>query len=382
MKKINAVQCKTLSKPGLYRADDTLYLSVQESGRRSWIQRVMIDGRRHDIGLGSFPVVSLAKARKRAFRNREKIADGINPLLEKRRSSMPTFRVATERTHKSFAPSWKNEQHARSWMQVVQKHTFPILADLPVDQISQQDVLNVLEPIWTTRPETARRVRGRIRSVLRFCEAHGFVDRNVAGDAIDGALPAMPKVKEHLRALPYSEAPAAFKAIETKVTTESPRLCLLFILLTAARSNEAREATWGEIDLKSATWEIPASRMKAGKIHRVPLSKSALAVLDQAVNIRDGSDLIFPSPAKSGHPMANNTLKKHMVKVGLWERTVVHGFRTSFRTWAAECTDIPREVCEMALAHTVGTGVEQAYSRSDLLEKRVRLMQQWSRFLF
>ena len=379
MKKITAAQCKSITKPGLHRADDTLYLCVKPSGRRSWIQRVRIDGRQRDIGLGSYPVVPLAKARQRAFDNRVKIADGINPLADRRRANMPTFEEAAHQYHKSRQPSWKNEQHARSWMQVIQKHSFPILAALPVDKITQEDVLNVLEPIWTARPETARRVRQRIRSVLRYCQARNHVEQNVADERIDGALAPMPKVKEHHKALPYQEVSNAIKAIGSLVS--SARLCLKFLILTATRSNEAREATWGEIDRETATWEIPAERMKGRKPHRVPLSKSALDVLDEAENLRDGSDLIFPSVTKSGYAMTPDNLMKVWRKTGVAKDSTVHGFRTSFRTWASECTDTPREVCEMALAHAVGTHVEQAYSRSDLLEKRVQLMDAWNDYL-
>ena len=379
MRKITAAEVKSTTKPGMHRADDTLYLCVKPSGRRSWIQRVVVNGRRHSLGLGPYPVVTLAEARDLALDNRKMIQKGINPLADRRRSKMPTFRVATERTHKSFKESWKNEQHSRSWMQVVQKHAFPILADLPVDQITQQDVLNVLEPIWTTKPETARRVRQRIRSVLRYCEAHGFVDRNVAGDAIDGALPTMPKVKEHHKALPYREVPEAIKVIRSRVS--SARLCIRFLILTATRSNEAREATWSEIDRETSTWIIPKERMKAEREHRIPLSKAALAVLDEAEHLRDGSDLIFPSATKPGQPMTPDNLMKVWRKTGMAGDTTIHGFRTSFRVWAAERTDLPREVLEMALAHAVGNSVEQAYSRSDLLEKREKLMRLWDGFL-
>ena len=379
MDKITAAKLKSITTPGRYHADETLYLYVQDKGRKTWVQRITIDGRRSDIGLGSFPVVSLAKARQRAFDNRVKIADGINPLADRRRARMPTFAQAAEKYHASRKPSWKNEQHARSWMQVVQKHAYPVLAECPVDRISQQDVLAVLEPIWTKQAETARRVRQRIRAVLRYCEAHGFVDRNVAGDAIDGALPSMPKVKEHHKALDYRDVPNAVKIIGSRVS--SARLCLRFLIFTAARSNEARGATWGEIDRDSATWIIPASRMKGGRDHRVPLSKSALTVLDEAEHLRDGSDFIFPSAGKPGQPMTPDNLMKVWRKTGVAGATTVHGFRTAFRTWGAEQTDIPREVLELALAHAVGTHVEQAYSRSDMLEKRVRLMAAWDEFL-
>lgn len=378
MKKITAAQCKSITKPGLHRADDTLYLCVKPSGRRSWIQRVRIDGRQRDIGLGSFPVVSLAKAQQRAFDNRVKIAEGINPLADKRRLTMPSFEEAADHTHKSLEPTWKNKQHAVSWMQVVRKHAFPVLAHLQVDRITQQDVLVVLKPIWHQQPETARRVRQRIRAVLRYCQAHNHVQQNVADERIDGALPAMPKVKEHHKALPYHEVPEAIKAIGSLVS--SARLCLKFLILTATRSNEAREATWGEIDRETATWEIPAERMKGRKPHRVPLSTSALSILDQAEDLRDGSDLIFPSVTKPGHAMTPDNLIKVWRKMPMAGSTTIHGFRTSFRTWAAECTDIPREILEMALAHTLGA-VERANSRSDLLTKRRELAQTWDDFL-
>ena len=379
MRKITAAESKSITKPGLHRADDTLYLCVKRTGRKSWVQRVVIDGQRTDIGLGPLSVVSLAEAREKAFSNRRLIYRGGSPLRERRRTRMPTFAQAAEKTHGSLVPTFRSDLHAKNWMQVLQKHAYTVLADIPVDRITQQDVLSVLEPIWTTRPDTARRVRQRIRSVLRYSEAHGFVSRNVAGDAIDGALPAMPKVKEHHKALPYREVPEAIRVIGSRVS--SARLCLKFLILTATRSGEARESTWDEIDRETSTWTIPASRMKGGKPHRVPLSKSALAVLEETEHLRDGSDLIFPSASKPGRAMTPDNLMKVWRSTGIAKDTKVHGFRTSFRVWASECTDIPREVCELALAHAMGTGVEQAYSRSDLLEKRRELMQLWGDFL-
>ena len=379
MKKLTDAQARAIKKPGFYRADNTLYLCVKGPGCRSWIQRIVIDGRRRDIGLGPYPVVTLAKARQKAFENRVAIFEGRNPLLDKRRATMPTFGKAAEDTHRSLVPTFRSDLHKKNWIQVLEKHALPKLHNILVDRITQQDVLNVLKPIWTQRPDTARRVRQRIRAILNHCQAHGYIKENVAGDAIDGALPAMPKVKEHHKALPYRDVPEAIKVIGSRVS--AARLCLQFLILTATRSNEAREATWNEIDWETSTWTIPPSRMKGGKPHRVPLSETALAILDDAAGLRDGSDLIFPSASKPGHPMTPAILMKVWRETGIAKDTKVHGFRTSFRTWASERTEIPREVCELALAHTVGTGVEQAYSRSDLLEKRTTLMKQWSEFL-
>lgn len=379
MQRITKTEVKRVSEAGIYRADDTLYLRVRPSGRKHWIQRIVIEGRRTDLGLGSVEFVSLDEARRIALDNRAKIRNGDNPITDNRKVLMPTFGIAATKTHASLKPTWKNKQHSVSWMQVVQKHAFPVLENLPVDTITQRHVLDVLEPIWNKQPETARRVRQRIRAVLRWCQSKEYVTHNVADERIDGALPAMPKVKEHHKALPYRDVPEAVRVISSRVS--SARLCLRFLILTAVRSNEAREATWDEIDRETRTWNIPAERMKGGKPHRVPLSESALVVLDDAEHLRDGSDLIFPSVTKSRHPMTPDNLMKVWRKTGVAKDTTVHGFRTSFRTWAAEQTDIPREVLELALAHNLGSAVEQAYSRSDLLEKRVRLMDHWAEFL-
>ena len=381
MRKLTAAECRSISKPGFYRADDTLYLSVKPSGRRSWVQRVLIDGRRHDIGLGAFPVVSLRMARERAFDNRRSIDQGRNPLLEKRRATMPTFKVAAETAHAALAPQFRSDQHTRDWMNILRRHAQPKLGNIPVDRITQQDVLRVISPIWTDKTETARRVRQRIRTVLDYCRAHGHLTENVADDRINKALPKLPQVKANHRALDYREMPDAVKRIETEVASMPARLCLQFTILTAVRSNESREATWAEIDFETGTWTIPGDRMKSGKPHRVPLSNTALAVLEQARPLRNDSDLVFPSTTYPHRPMTSAALVKNLREIGLADKTTVHGFRSAFRTWAAERTDIPREICEMALAHTVGNAVEQAYSRSDLLEKRVELMSLWDEYL-
>ena len=313
--------------------------------------------------------------------NRTAIAAGRNPIAEERRSSIPTFAVAARRTHAMLKPRWRNDKHADSWMQTLERHAFPALGGLSVDRIERADVLALLTPIWGTRPETARRVRQRIRAVLRWAWAHGFITENVAGEAIDGALPAMPAVKAHLRALPYRDVAAALDTVEASRASLSAKACLRFVVLTACRSGEARLAKWDEIQFEAREWRIPGSRMKAGIEHRVPLSDTALAVLERVRSLRDESDLIFPSPARPRRPMSDMTLTKVMRDTGLAARATVHGFRSSFRTWASEQTDAPHAVMELSLAHAVGTAVEQAYARSDLLARRRKLMQQWADFL-
>ena len=381
MGKLTAARVRSITKRGLHGDGGTLYLAVAKGGSKSWVQRVTIDGKRRDIGLGGYPYVGLAAARQKAMDNRTAIAAGRNPIAEKRRSSIPTFAVAARRTHAMLKPRWRNDKHADSWMQTLERHAFPALGGLSVDRIERADVLALLTPIWGTRPETARRVRQRIRAVLRWAWAHGFITENVAGEAIDGALPAMPAVKAHLRALPYRDVAAALDTVEASRASLSAKACLRFVVLTACRSGEARLANWDEIYFEAREWRIPGSRMKAGIEHRVPLSDTALAVLERVRSLRDESDLIFPSPARPRRPMSDMTLTKVMRDTGLAARATVHGFRSSFRTWASEQTDAPHAVMELSLAHTVGTAVEQAYARSDLLARRRKLMQQWADFL-
>ena len=379
--KITAAKVNSITEPGMYLADDTLYLCVKPSGRRSWIQRLSFKGHRHDIGLGPTYAVSLSEARALAQENRIKRYRGINPLAERRKPGTISFRQAAIDTHAEHAPNW-SKRHSGTWMQMLEKHAFPKLGNRPVNEITQSDVLAVLEPIRTKRPETARRVRQRIRTILKYCQSKELVKENVADERIDGAFLSRTKKKGHFRALDYREMPGAYRTIESQFNTLPARLCLQFLILTATRSGEARGAKWSEIDRKSGTWTIPAERMeKTKKPHRIPLSKSALAVLDEAEHLRDDTDLIFPSPANPGKPLSDMVWAKPFVKTGLADRTTVHGFRASFKSWASECTEIPREVIEMALSHEVGNAVEQAYQRSDLLDKRRSLVQQWDSFL-
>ena len=385
MGNLTAAKAKSLSKPGMHGDGEGLYLSVSRSGSRSWVQRISIDGRRREIGLGSFPAIGLAQARGLAAANRTAVAEGRDPLAEKRetkrKAAIPTFREAAKRTFEANRPRWRNGKHTVSWWQTLERHAFPILGDMPVDRIGREDVLQVLTPIWSVRMETARRVRQRIRTILRWCMAHGYVEHNAAGEAIDGALPPMPRLRAHLRAMPYQEVAAALATVEASRASLASKLCLRFLVLTAARSGEARGATWDEIDQDTGEWRIPGSRMKAGVEHRVPLSDAALELLEQARVLRDGSGLIFPSSVKAGHPMSDMTLTQVLRKTGLAERSTVHGFRSAFRDWAAECTSAPHAVMELSLAHAVGSSVEQAYARSDLIEKRRVLMQAWADFV-
>ena len=380
MGRLTGAKAKSLSKPGRHGDSDTLYLCVKASGTKSWIQRITIDGQRHDIGLGAFPVVGLVKARERAFANRVAISDGRNPLAEKIKARIPTFREAAEKTIEANRPRWRNPKTDRNWTAALERHAFPVLGNMRVDRIGREDVLRVLTPLWTSKPEQARKLRRRIRATLAWCQAHGHIEHNIAGDAIDGALPAQPAVKEHLRALPYRDVAAALATVDSSRSSPTAKLCLWFTILTAARSGETRGAAWAEIDLEAREWRVPANRMKSNVEHRVPLSDAAMAVLQRALPLRNNhSDLIFPSPARRGRPLSDMALTKVLRDSGLADRATVHGFRSSFRDWCAE-TGKPRELAEAALAHVVA-GVEGAYFRSDLFERRRQLMADWARYL-
>ena len=379
MATLTAAKAKALASPGMHHDGRGLYLRVAAGGSKSWIHRVTVDGRRRDIGLGGYPTVSLAKARQLAEANRAAIAGGRDPLSEKRRGGVPTFEEAAVAVHKANLPRWRNPKHAAQWLVSLEQHAYPIIGKLPVHRIERQDVLAILTPMWSATPETARRVRQRIRAVLKWAMAHGYVEHNAAGEAIDGALPALPRVVRHYRAMEYREVPAALAAIEASGASLAVKACLRWLILTACRSGEALGAAWAEIDEPGRLWVVPAERMKASGEHRVPLSDAALSVLDQVRLLRGESGLLFPSPTRAGARLCETTMGKLLRSTGLVEKTTIHGLRSSFRDWCAE-TGKPRELAEAALAHTVG-GVEGAYFRSDLLDRRRALMAEWARYL-
>ncbi len=379
-KKMTYAEAKSLKKPGFHFMGDTLYLRIGTGEGKSWVQRLTINGKRHDIGLGSFKLVTLAEARDRAFENRKAARiHKRDPLAEKRKARLPSFRDAAEQTHEALKPSWRNGKHTRNWLQAMEKYVFPVIGPTQIDRLGREDVLKILTPLWTTRPETARRLRQKMRQTFRWAMAHGHIENNPAGEMIEGALPKLPAVKAHLRALPYRDVPAALETIGQSGAGIAVKLAFRFLVLTAARAGEVRGATWDEIDLDNKTWTIPAERMKGGKVHRVPLSNPALAVLEQARILADGTGLVFPSPQRPGKPLSDMALTKLLRDNGLADRATAHGFRSSFRDWCAD-TGKPREVAEAALAHVVG-GTEGAYFRSDLFERRRGVMNQWADYV-
>ena len=380
MGKLTVLKARSNLKPGMYGDGGTLFLRVFPGGSRSWVQRLTINGKRTDLGLGGFPLVSLVEARDMAFENRRLARRGGDPLAAKRKPGVPTFREAARRTHEANLSRWRNAKHAASWMQTLERHALPRLGEMRVDRIGREDVLAVLTPIWSSRAETGRRVRQRIRAVLSWCQAHGHVTGdNVAGESIDGALPSQPKVQAHQRALDYREVAGALEAVEGSAASLAAKLAFRFLVLCASRSGEVRGALWSEIDIEARTWTVPGSRMKGGQDHVVPLTDAAVEVLERARPLRDPSDLLFPSPMKKGKPLSDMTLVK--VCRDLHFDCVPHGFRSSFRTWASEKTSAEHAVMEMSLAHAVGSAVERSYARSDLLAKRQALLQRWVDYL-
>ena len=367
------------AKPGKHADGGGLSLVVKPSGRRSWVVRLTIDGKQRDIGVGGYPAVSLAGARLKLAELRADVAGGDNPAAAKRRPTVPTFADAAREVHRMNLPRWRNDHAAREWLGSLERYAFPRFGSRPLDEITRADVLGVLTPIWTSKPETARRVRQRLRKVFAWGTAYDHIDANPAGDAIDGALPSQPKIKAHQRALDHTEVPEALKLVSKAQATPASKLCLRLLVLTATRSGEARGARWSEIDFDSELWTIPGERMKGGVEHRVPLSRQALDVLDDAKALDDGSGLAFPSPLRPGEPLSWQCLLKILRTYGL--DTSVHGFRSAFRTWALEQPGVAWAVAEAALAHGLGTVVEKSYIRSDLMAQRSDLMQQWADYL-
>ena len=386
-KRLNAAFVATVKHSGKTRYAERhgdggrlgLTLNVQPSGTKSWVQTIVIRGKRRAMGLGPYPQVSLAAARKKAFENSRVAREGGDPRRPK--AHPPRFREAAAQLIDLQASSWTNPKSRVQWKSSLAAYVFPALGDLRVDRIEPADVLAVLTPIWGTKRETAQRVRQRIAAVMRWSIANGHRKSNPAGDAVLQALPRRRPPVRHHRALPYADVPDAVRRIRATRAWDCTKMALEFLVLTAARSGEVRGAVWSEIDLDTATWTVAARRMKAKIEHRVPLPPRCIELLGEARTLapltpahRD-CPLVFPSPR--GKMLSDNTLSKLLRENGV--AGVPHGFRSSFRDWASEQTNAPHAVMEAALAHTIPRAVEAAYARSDLLAKRRTLLEQWAR---
>ena len=386
--KLTALAVRQTKAPGLYSDGGGLNLHITPSGSRSWIFRYQRAGRRREMGLGSAAAVSLAEARRKAADARKLMGEGKDPIEVARaqvaataatKAKATTFREAANRYIASHETGWRNAKHAAQWQATLETYAFPVFGSVSVAAVDVPMVMNVLAPIWTAKNETARRLRGRIEAILDWAAAGNMrTGDNPARwrERLMHLLPKRPKagaVKHH-PALPYARMGEFMAALRLQEGVASRALD--FLILTAARTSEATGARWQEIDMGSATWIVPAERIKAGKEHRVPLSTPALAIVRAMAEARQG-EFVFPG-GRRGRPLTNMAMAGVLERMGLDEITV-HGFRSSFRDWAAERTNYPREVAEMALAHAVGDKVEAAYRRGDLFEKRRRIMADWAK---
>lgn len=389
-KELSALDIKRIAKPGRYAVGfiPGLLLVVKDSGAKSWILRTVIGNKRRNIGLGGYPEISLAKARERAREAKELIEQGVDPIEQRKARKLAflnsqngrmNFSEAARRCHEKKMPEFKNKKHGKDWISSIKRYAFPVIGRIAVADVDLSHIQAILIPIWNDKTETATRLRQRLEQVLNWATISGY--RKGDNPArwkghLDAILPVPSKIKKvkHMPALPYKDIGAFM--LELRKREGIGARALEFIILTACRSGEARLATWGEIDLENKIWTIPADRMKAGKPHRVPLTDDMLKLLLNLPRL-EGSRYIFPAPRGGAlSDMALSMLCRRM-KVD----AVPHGFRSTFRDWAAESTNYPREVAEQALAHTISSAVEAAYRRGDLYNKRIRLMEAWSGFI-
>lgn len=384
LNRLSARAVATLAKPGRHADGGGLYLSVGPGEARRWVFLFRWRGRLREMGLGGLSSVPLAKARVRAADARALVADGINPLDAKRASeAVPTFGEMADAVVTALGPQWRNEKHRAQWSATLTTDAAS-LRPIRVDRVETVDVLATLKPIWSEKPETASRLRGRIERVLDAAKAKGFREgENPARwrGHLDHLLPKRQKLtRGHHAALPFADVPAFVADLRERNATAA--LALEFLILTAARSGEVRGATWAEIDATAKVWTVPASRMKAGRVHRVPLSASALAVLEKVRVLSGGKPdaTVFPG-LKPGSNLSDAAFNALLIRMGIDRAKVTpHGFRSSFRDWAGEASTFPRELAEAALAHVVGDQTERAYRRGDALEKRRKLMDAWAAF--
>ena len=390
-KELGALAVSKLNQPGLHFVGSVpgLALQVRAGSGRSWILRAVMGRKRRDMGLGAYPSVSLAQARQKASEAREMMRQGIDPL-ERQRAALSALRasLATQITFKETAQAymaahesgWKNAKHTQQWRNTLKEYAYPVFGELLVNDVQKEHVLEALKPIWNSKNQTASRLRGRIELVLSYAMQAGYRTESLNParwkGGLDKLLGAPSKIQEikHFRALPISEM-GDFMAKLTRVQGQGAR-ALEFAILTAARSGEVRGALWSEIDLKAKIWTIPASRMKAGREHRIPLSTSAISLLDKQPTT--DSDIVFLAP--KGGTLSDMTLTGVLRRMKV--NVTAHGFRSTFRDWVAERTNYPNEAAEMALAHAIGNKAEAAYRRGDLYEKRSLMMEEWARYVY
>lgn len=379
-KRLSAAFVKTCNTPGRYgdgRGGFGLSLLVKAAitggVTKSWAQRMSITGQEFNVGLGAFPIVALARARELALANVRLIEGGGDPRVKT--PTIPTFEECLKQTFDMLRPGWKNAKTEKNLRAVMGEYVLPAIGRKPIDAITPSDVLGFLAPVALSKPAIAKKAKMGLSQTFKWAIAQGLREGNPADQNISAGLPKLTP-REHHTALPFSEVGAALRTIRDSGAWVGTKLAFEFLVLTAVRSGEVRNAEWSEIDLDAATWTIPAARMKSGREHRVALSGPALAVLDRARELSDGAGLLFPS--STGKPMSDNTISKLLRENGI--AAVPHGFRSSFRNWAAHA-NVDRQTAESALAHVVGDAVEASYLRSDLFDLRRDAMDAWAAYL-
>ena len=379
-RRLNAVRVRNVTVPGRYADGNGLYLVVDESHAKRWLLRTVVAGKRCDIGLGSAQLVPLADAREEAARLRRMARAGGDPLAERRREriTVPTFKEAAEKVHAAQAASFRNPKHKADWISSLQMYAYPHFKDHRVNAVTAADILKALGAIWVSRPETARRVRQRLRTVFDWAKASGFRPGDNPVDGVARVLPRHKNEKAHHAAIPYRDVPSFVESVQNAAANQATKLAFEFLILTAARTSEVLGARWGEIDLEAKTWTVPASRIKAGREHRVPLSSRCIELLTEAQRLSDGGPFVFPG--RYANKSMSNTVFLMLLRRIKRDEITAHGFRSAFRDWAAERTSFSRSVCEAALAHVVENKTEAAYFRTDLFEQRRSLMDTWTAF--
>ena len=382
---LSAARVKTLKAPGVYADGNGLCLKVKDTGAKSWFQRVSIGGRRANIGLGSFPQVSLADARQAAQDNARAIAQGRDVLAEKKQAKadakkpkIPTFKEAAEIVIQMQEATWTSVRSADQWHQSLRDYVYPAIGAKAIDEITSGDVLKVLSGIWVEKPTTGKRVRNRLEKIFDWSIASNYRQDNPAGKQVVLALPKVRTEVKHHAALHYSEFPAAYRRISESEFKPVYRQLLHFIFLTGCRSGEARAAEWTEIDWTANVWTVPANKAKSRREHRIPMSNQAMELLRDAWESTGGEGLVFQSP-RTGRVIQEDTLTTFLRKGDYG--FVVHGARSSLRDWMAECTSASWAVAEACLAHAVGSTTARSYARTDYLSERTTIMQQWADYI-
>ncbi|QLL63868.1 DUF4102 domain-containing protein [Sinorhizobium mexicanum] len=378
-KVLSALKVKQLTAPGKYGDGNGLYLVVDKSGAKRWMLRILVNGKRTDIGLGGISLVSLAEAREKALEYRKLARAGGDPLAAKReaRRVVPSFKVAAETVHEEHKAAWKNAKHTDQWINTLNQYAVPVIGDMMVDRIDTPEILRVLSPIWLKKPETARRVRQRLTTVFDWAKASGYRSGDNPVEGVTRGLPKQVERGRHHAAMAFAEVPAFIESMRGTNSSLVAKLAFELLILTATRTSEALLAKKTEIDAKGKLWIIPADRMKAKREHRVPITDRIAEILKEAATISGDSQFIFPGRSED-KPLSNMVFLEILRRMEI--PVTAHGFRSAFRDWAAESTNYPREIAEMALAHTIENKVEAAYRRGDLLDKRREMMVSWEKF--